>query len=496
MKKNYRFILAFLLAVTFLSTSVFSQKVMANDVRVFMDGAELIYTYVQPHIVNDRTMVPLRETAEHFGMEFTWNPEIATMAFTGQGRTITHTVFSDTLFINGEPMVFDDMTSIIANDRTLMPLRMLAYAIGAAVDWDPSGIVDIWTDTPGGFPGTQPPPGNQPPPQTPPAAGGEARVIAAAAGRLNHNYGEPILIRVETTRGADRVRITDFGGQNTLAESTDFTEDFQGRYFDIYVTPTEAGEITLRVQAGNASGFGMSATNVTINIIPEVPPHTITISNLSLAQNGRVDFGHTARERRMVIGTVRTSTDVVRVDIEDSGGRRVDRITRPEGTTAAHLRWEFEFSPDDINGTRNYYIVAFDRDDNYERLQFSITVVGGRGAGGTTTTTTAGNRIVSVSLEGGGNRIDYWGRPTFIVTTNDTVTGIEVRGSGGRNNNGSWLGSVHNHTTSGANRVWHVSFNADERSAGDYWIYVEHGYSEWYGRQVSNFISGFTVQDN
>ncbi|MCL2564349.1 MAG: copper amine oxidase N-terminal domain-containing protein [Defluviitaleaceae bacterium] len=493
MKKNYRFILAFLLTVAFLSTSVFSLPVMANDVRVFMDGVELDYTYVQPHIVNDRTMVPLRETAEHFGMEFTWSPELATMTFTGHGRTIIHTVFSDTLFINGEPMIFDDMTSIVANDRTLMPLRMIAYAIGAAVDWDPSGIVDIWTGGDSGNLGgsqqnqnNEQGQGNQ---TTPPPAGGEARVIEAAVARLNHEFGEPILVRVETTRATERVRITDFSEENVLAESSEFTEDFQGRYFNIYVTPEESGEITLRVQAGNASGFAMSAANIRVNVAPEVGASNIQIFNLSTS---RTNFNLQTNNNRRVEGTIRTSQDVVRIEAQNAAGRHLDRVTRYETSFANFLTWEFEFEVDNTNGTRNYYIVAFDANGNYERRAVSVTVTGGvagSGSGGTTTTQTG--RIASVTFQGSGNTVIHQNNSQyrFTVTTDNTVNGVEVRGRDNR-----WLGSVNFHNVSGNQRVFDVPFSAYEIDPTEYWIYVRHGENDnWYGRRVRDFISGFTV---
>lgn len=490
MKKNYRFVIAFLLTVAFLSTSVFSQRVMANDVRVFMDGVELIYTYVQPHIVNDRTMVPLRETAQHFDMEFTWNPETATMVFTGHGRTVIHTLFSDTVYVNNQPIVSEGMTSIVANDRTLMPLRMLAYAIGAAVDWDPSGIVDIWTDGGGSIGGNQQQ-NNQlgqdlPPP--PPPAGGDARVIHAAAGRRNHDQGQPIRIQVETTRGTDRVRVTDFEG-NELAQTTEFEEDFQGRYFNIYVTPEEIGEITLRVQAGNAGGFTLGAVNIIVNIIPETPPHNIVISNVRLARQSLDLRTHD----RLIEGTLRTSTDVVRIEIQDNVGRRMERINRHESAFANFLTWEFDFAPTDINGSHNYNIVAFDNDGNYETHQLTITITGGRAGTGTGTgTTQTTNRIVSVSLVGGGNRVDYRQQHRFNITTSNRVTAVEVRGSGG-----SVLGSLSGNsfnTDSSDRRTWDVSIWADERIASDYWIYVNYD-GTWYSRRVTDFMSGFNVND-
>jgi len=508
MKRN-RFLLAALFSVTFILAMAFSaQDVSANNVRVFLDGVELNFTDVQPQIINNRTMVPIRETANHFGMEATWNEETATMFFTGPGRTMVHTVHTNLIHVNNNPVHITDantgapISSMIVNDRTLMPIRMLAEAIGHYIEWDPAGIVDIWTDSPPPTnnqpPGQGQPPNQGQPPAQPPASG-EIVIFGAAAGRRDHEYGQPIEIKVETNFAADRVRVTDFAG-NELATSNTFTYDSQGRYFTLNVTPTEHGVITLRVQAGNASGFGMMSRNVEVNIVPPTPVHTISITNLRLS-------GTTATQNRFtanadVEGTFRTSRDVVRIEVQDSTGRFVHRTNRTFGTTSTFYTWELDFRAPQTNGTHTYYVVAFDRNDNYETLQFQIVVTGGTGTGtGAGTGTGTGNNlnlnvsglhdVISITAEnrdGANNDIRRFHRVRFTITTNNTVYEVEIL-----NRNHSSLEWTRNFAPSGSDRrVFEIEVILEETGSNNYYLRI----SDDWNVQDTRRINGLNVSDN
>ena len=488
MKKNHKFILTFLFAVTFMSLSLFPQRVMANEIRVFLDGVELNYTYVQPHIINERTMVPLTETAAHFNMEFTWDPQTATMVFTSPGRTMAHTVFTDTVFINGEETRFD-VPSMVANDRTLMPIRMLAFAIGIeddGIDWDPSGIVDLWRRPSGSTANNNQNQTAENPfanvgagqtGETPGAAAGNPAIISASVGRINHDQGTPIVILVETNRAADRVRVTDFDGA-VLSELTEFEEDFQGRYFRISVTLEDIGEKTLRVQAGGANGYAIGASNITVNIVPSTPERG-AISNLTLARS-TIDLRSTSENNTMVEGTVRTNTNVTHIEVNGSEGNRRTRVTRPAHTFPTFLTWEFSFNSNSRSGEHIYTIVAVDDNNNNEELNFTINVVSGTGDSNQ-------NRIQSASLRDGNALME--GRWHYItVITNDRVDRVEIR-----DRNSADLGRDNGHRDLSSNRrEWEFEFRADETSANNYWIYVREDGS-WSSRRLNELISSLRI---
>ena len=90
---------------------------------------------VAPQIIEGRTMLPLRAIGEALGMEVEYDVETATAVLTINDKIITHVVGTSTFNVDGEE--FDGVApSVIIDGRTLMPLRMLADAIGADVEWD------------------------------------------------------------------------------------------------------------------------------------------------------------------------------------------------------------------------------------------------------------------------------------------------------------------------------------------------------------------------
>ena len=96
------------------------------------------YTYIingesrlsdaMPFIAESRTMVPLRLIAEAMGADIEWNGDTHTV-------TITHGTMVASLVIN-QPLPNDLGTPIIYNDRTFVPLRFVAEALNATIEWD------------------------------------------------------------------------------------------------------------------------------------------------------------------------------------------------------------------------------------------------------------------------------------------------------------------------------------------------------------------------
>lgn len=108
----------------------------ASDIKVLLDGASLSFD-VPPIIENGRTLVPFRKICEALGAEVEWDEETRTVAAFKDNKTILLKVGEDTAYINQTPTKLDT-APIIKNDRTLIPLRFLSEAFGAAVNWDNS----------------------------------------------------------------------------------------------------------------------------------------------------------------------------------------------------------------------------------------------------------------------------------------------------------------------------------------------------------------------
>ena len=454
MKAN-RFLLVSLFVATFFLTAAFpAMSVSANAVSVFLDGVRLEFDDVQPQIINDRTMVPLRAVASHFGMEATWDEASATMVFTAPGRTMIHTVHTNVITVNGQAIPFTEpgMSSMIANDRTLMPIRMLAEAIGHDVEWDASTrTVDIWT--------VQAPTQTPPQQQTPaPPATANISVFSATVGRLDHEYGEPIIIHVATNNAADRVRVVD-SANNELALVDEFTYDSQGRYFIINIMPTTHGQVTLQVFAGNAAGFVFTPQTLTVNVAAAPPEPEASITNIRLSGTGSDRNRFETNET--VAGTFRTGHDVVRIRIEDSAGRQVDQTNRYSSSTRTFHTWEFDFVAPNRNGTYTYYIVALDRDNNYESITFEIIV--GTGTATTTNQQATGqsinvnlNEVSSVIVynrDGDNNDVRTGDRVRVTVVTNLDVYEVDIFHS-----TVSFISGTRSFTVSGSQRTFQFEF--------------------------------------
>ena len=91
-----------------------------------------------PFIADDRTMIPLRLIAEAMGAVVDWNGSTQTATIT-QGATVI------TLVV-GQPLPNDLGIPIISNSRTFVPLRFEVEALGADIEWDGAtqSIEVIW----------------------------------------------------------------------------------------------------------------------------------------------------------------------------------------------------------------------------------------------------------------------------------------------------------------------------------------------------------------
>jgi uncharacterized repeat protein (TIGR02543 family) len=89
-----------------------------------------------PEIVGDRTMVPLRFVAEALGAKLEWDGETQTVTVELDGKTLKVTI--------GVLAPGMDVPAYIANDRTMVPLRYISETLGCNVEWDPeTRTIDI-----------------------------------------------------------------------------------------------------------------------------------------------------------------------------------------------------------------------------------------------------------------------------------------------------------------------------------------------------------------
>lgn len=101
---------------------------------ILLDGVPLAFS-VPPMIVQDRTMVPFRALAEAIGIQVSWQGETRTIDARAQDRSVRLVIGEHTALVNGFPVRLD-VPPMIVDDRTLVPLRFFGEAFGAQIGWN------------------------------------------------------------------------------------------------------------------------------------------------------------------------------------------------------------------------------------------------------------------------------------------------------------------------------------------------------------------------
>ncbi len=118
-------------AMTFTASSaVFAGS---ENVTVILDGKTLDFD-VQPQIINDRTMVPMRAIFEAMGASVDWDGETRKITSVKGNKKIEMTVDESVMSVNGESVTLDT-APFITDGRTLVPARAIAESFGSDVNW-------------------------------------------------------------------------------------------------------------------------------------------------------------------------------------------------------------------------------------------------------------------------------------------------------------------------------------------------------------------------
>ena len=106
-------------------------------VAVSINGVTVQWTDAAPFIdVNNRTMVPLRAVAEALGLTVDWDGAKREAVFTNGTKTIFFPIDSSVARTGDGGTVQMDTAAVIVNDRTFAPIRYLAECFDYVVDWD------------------------------------------------------------------------------------------------------------------------------------------------------------------------------------------------------------------------------------------------------------------------------------------------------------------------------------------------------------------------
>ncbi len=92
-------------------------------------------------IKNNRTLLPIRSLIESLGGTIKWNPKTREVTIELNGNTIVLTIGKNTALVNGIKTKIDpnnpNVTPIIINGRTYLPLRFIAEHLNCTITWDP-----------------------------------------------------------------------------------------------------------------------------------------------------------------------------------------------------------------------------------------------------------------------------------------------------------------------------------------------------------------------
>ena len=89
---------------------------------------------VAPFIRNGRTMVPIRAIAEAFGAKVNWKAATETVEIQVDNLFISMQIGNPVAMV-GKKVTALDSPPIIENGRTFVPLRFIAESFGAEVEW-------------------------------------------------------------------------------------------------------------------------------------------------------------------------------------------------------------------------------------------------------------------------------------------------------------------------------------------------------------------------
>ncbi len=106
----------------------------SNEASAF---GESVINDVAPVIKEERTMLPARFVFEKLGAKVGWDEKTKTVTITSEdGKTVIEIpIGSPIVTVNGEKVTLDS-PAFIENSRTYTPVRFIAEALGAEVEWD------------------------------------------------------------------------------------------------------------------------------------------------------------------------------------------------------------------------------------------------------------------------------------------------------------------------------------------------------------------------
>lgn len=129
-KKFGKLILVFCLFLSLMPLNAFAN----NEIKLWIDG-NYVESDVAPFIEESRTLVPLRVISENLGLDVEWMPE-EKQVIISQGEDYFVFLIGENFYSKGDLKMEMDAAPKIVDDRTFVPIRVIAELFNKEVNWD------------------------------------------------------------------------------------------------------------------------------------------------------------------------------------------------------------------------------------------------------------------------------------------------------------------------------------------------------------------------
>ena len=132
--KKLTAVLLIVVMVFLQAFTIYADSATPDEISVIVNGKKLEFDQ-PPVLLNDRTLVPVRAIFEELGAVVMWNDVTQTALAVKGDLQITIKIGVTVMMANDKEITLDVPAQLI-NDRTLVPLRAIAEALGNTVEWD------------------------------------------------------------------------------------------------------------------------------------------------------------------------------------------------------------------------------------------------------------------------------------------------------------------------------------------------------------------------
>lgn len=137
MKKLLSLCLALVLAIALaVPAAAADTRAAGGGVSVQVNGEDVAFPNASPEVRGGRTMVPMRAVLEALGAAVDYDTASRTVTAAFGDTVLTHVIGTDKIDVKGGSTLTMDTTSYVKSGSTLVPLRFFSQALGYEVYWD------------------------------------------------------------------------------------------------------------------------------------------------------------------------------------------------------------------------------------------------------------------------------------------------------------------------------------------------------------------------